>query len=98
MKEFLEHFDKAFENKIRIGIMSALVVNDQLDFKSLKNLLGVTDGNLASHLKNLEQKKYIRYKKVFLERKPNTRYSATNKGKEAFVAHIKAIENLLHSK
>lgn len=98
MKEFLEQFDKAFENKIRMGIMSALVVNEFLDFNSLKNLLGVTDGNLASHLKNLEQKKYITYKKEFVDRKPNTKYSATKKGKSAFARHIEAIEKLLQSK
>ena len=54
VKELLDNLDKAFENKVRIGIMSALYVNEYLDFNSLKNLLGVTDGNLASHLKALE--------------------------------------------
>ena len=95
MKELLEQFDKAFENKIRMGIMSALVVNDHLDFKTLKNLLGVTDGNLASHLKSLEKSEYISYKKEFVDRKPNTKYSATKKGKSAFARHIGAIEKLL---
>ena len=97
MKEYLQKFDKAFENKIRLGIMSALVVNDYLDFNKLKNLLGVTDGNLASHLKSLEKSEYIRYKKEFLNRKPNTKYSATKKGKTAFARHIEAIEKLLQS-
>ena len=95
MKEVLAQFDKAFENKIRLGIMSALVVNDHLDFNSLKNLLGVTDGNLASHLKSLEKSEYINYRKEFLNRKPNTKYSATKKGKSAFARHIEAIEKLL---
>lgn len=75
--------------------MSALVVNEYLDFKSLKELLEVTDGNLASHLKSLERSKYITFKKEFLGRKPNTKYSATNKGREDFKKHIKAIEQLL---
>lgn len=95
MKEFLAQFDKAFENKIRLGIMSALVVNEHLDFNSLKNLLGVTDGNLASHLKSLEKSNYISYKKEFVNRKPNTKYKATKKGRMALARHIEAIEKLL---
>lgn len=95
MKEVLKNLDKAFENRIRLGIMSALVVNDHIDFNSLKNLLGLTDGNLASHLKTLEKNEYITYKKEFLNRKPNTNYSATNKGIDAFKKHINAIEQLL---
>ncbi|MCB0841044.1 MAG: transcriptional regulator [Bacteroidetes bacterium] len=95
MKELLKDLDKAFENRIRLGIMSALMVNDYLDFNSLKDLLGVTDGNLASHLKSLEKSEYITFQKEFLDRKPNTKYNATEKGKEAFTKHIKAIEQLL---
>ncbi len=95
MKQLLKDLDKAFENKVRLGIMSALVVNDYLDFNSLKELLDVTDGNLASHLKSLEKSKYVKYKKEFLDRKPNTRYSVTKEGRNAFVKHIRAIEQLL---
>lgn len=95
MKELLKGLDSAFENRTRLGIMSALMVNDYVDFNTLKELLGVTDGNLASHLKSLEKRKYIDYKKVFLERKPNTNYSATATGKNAFKKHINAIEQLL---
>lgn len=95
MKEILNDFNKAFENKVRLGIMSALVVNDYLDFNSLKDLLDVTDGNLASHLKTLEKNKYISFRKEFLDRKPNTKYSVTDKGRKAFTKHIKAIEKLL---
>ena len=75
--------------------MSALMVNDHMNFNNLKALLEVTDGNLASHLKSLEKTGYISYEKEFLNRKPNTKYSATNEGKEAFTKHIKAIEQLL---
>ena len=95
MKDLLKDINKAFENKTRLGIMSALVVNDRLDFNSLKNLLGVTDGNLASHLKSLEKSNYISMKKEFLDRKPNTSYMATQEGIVAFKKHIQAIENLL---
>ena len=95
MKNLLRDFDKAFENKVRLGIMSALVVNDFLDFNTLKDLLEVTDGNLASHLKSLENKGYINFKKQFKGRKPQTRYYASAKGKAAFKKHISAIERLL---
>ena len=95
MKEILKDLDKAFENRTRLGIMSALMINDYQDFNTLKELLGVTDGNLASHLKSLEKSEYIKYKKEFLERKTNTCYSATPTGKKAFIKHINAIEQLL---
>jgi DNA-binding MarR family transcriptional regulator len=95
VKDVLKDLNKAFENRIRLGIMSALTVNESLDFNALKELLDVTDGNLASHLKNLEKNSYVTYKKEFLDRKPNTRYSATKEGLEAFTKHIKAIEKLL---
>jgi DNA-binding HxlR family transcriptional regulator len=95
VKEVLKDLDKAFENRIRLGIMSALIVNESLDFNALKNLLDVTDGNLASHLKSLENSSYISYKKDFLGRKPNTNYSVTASGRNAFIKHINAIEQLL---
>jgi DNA-binding HxlR family transcriptional regulator len=95
VKKLLRDLDKAFENKIRLGIMSALIVNEYLDFNSLKDLLDVTDGNLASHLKLLENNKYVKFRKEFLNRKPNTKYSLTSKGREAFMKHIRAIEQLL---
>jgi DNA-binding MarR family transcriptional regulator len=91
----MHNFDKAFENKVRLGIMSALMVNEYLDFKALKELLEVTDGNLASHLKSLETRKYISINKEFINRKPNTQYKATSQGKSAFKKHIKALEDLL---
>lgn len=95
MKQLLKDLDKAFENRIRLGIMSALVVNDQVEFTTLKELLGVTDGNLASHLKYLEKKHYVIFTKEFLDRKPNTKYTATQQGIQAFKKHIQAIEKLL---
>lgn len=75
--------------------MSILMVNDYADFKMLKELLGATDGNLASHTKALEKEEYILVEKSFIGRKPNTRYSATRKGREAFQKHVDAIEKLL---
>lgn len=78
--------------------MSALQVNEYLDFNSLKELLDVTDGNLASHLKALEKEEYVLVNKSFIDRKPNTRYSVTTSGTKAFKAHIDALGNLLKSK
>jgi DNA-binding MarR family transcriptional regulator len=90
-----DKLDKAFENRVRLQIMSILVVNERYDFNSLKELLGVTDGNLASHLKGLEKEEYIIVNKSFLGRKPNTNYEATTKGKQAFKAHLDALEQLI---
>ena len=75
--------------------MSALIVNEYLDFNTLKELLDVTDGNLATHLRSLEKSRYVSFRKEFLGRKPNTKYSATEQGRAAFIKHIKAIEKLL---
>lgn len=78
--------------------MSILTVNDFADFNTLKELLGVTDGNLASHAKALESENYIVVEKQFIGKKPNTRYKATTDGKKAFAAHIDALENLIRKK
>lgn len=88
-------YDKAFENVIRLRVMSILMVNEQFDFNSFKELLGVTDGNLASHLRNLENAEYIKVDKTFVGRKPMTNYSATEAGKNAFKAHLEFLENLI---
>lgn len=95
MKISLEQFDKAFENRIRLQIMSVLVANERYDFNSLKELLNATDGNLASHLKALEKEEYIVVNKSFIGRKPNTQYSASEKGRTAFLNHLQALENLI---
>lgn len=71
------------------------MVNDAADFNRLKELLDVTDGNLASHIKALENAEYISIEKQFIDRKPNTRYSATSLGKQEFKKHIEALEKLL---
>ncbi len=89
-------YDKAFENIIRLRVMSILMVNEQYDFNSFKELLDVTDGNLASHLRNLENSAYIRVEKSFAGRKPLTNYSATAEGKKAFQAHLIFLENLIN--
>lgn len=95
MKAALHNFDKAFENRVRLQAMSVLVANESYDFNALKDLLDVTDGNLASHLKALEKEAYITVTKSFLGRKPNTRYQATQAGIQAFKKHLEALENLI---
>ncbi len=95
MKISLNHFDKAFENRVRLQVMSVLLANERYDFNSLKELLNVTDGNLASHLKALEKEAYIVVNKSFVGRKPNTQYTASEKGRDAFKKHLEALENLI---
>ena len=91
----LEHINKAFESKVRLGIMSALMVNEEIDFTTLKSLLDLTDGNLASHTRSLEELGYIQSKKQFIGRKPNTTFQMTETGKAAFSEHLKALEDFL---
>lgn len=95
MKISINNLHKAFESRIRLGIMSALAVNDMLDFNSLKDYLGVTDGNLASHIKALEKEEFIGVEKSFIGKKPNTKYYMTNKGRRAFNEHIEALEEFI---
>ena len=97
MKISIDGLNKAFESRIRLGIMSALAVNDSIDFSSLKEFLNVTDGNLASHLKALEKEAFIGVEKSFIGRKPNTKYFMTTEGKKAFNDHLGALEKLIKS-
>ena len=98
MKNILQHINKAFDHRIRLGIMSILMVNEYADFNTLKELLGVTDGNLASHAKALETENYIMVEKQFIGKKPNTRYMATKEGRQAFKDHIDALEKLIQKR
>lgn len=98
MKNILQHINKAFDHRIRLGIMSILMVNEFADFNTLKELLGVTDGNLASHAKALEAEQYIMIEKQFIGKKPNTRYMATSHGRKAFKDHIDALEKLIQKR
>ena len=97
MENPIEKLNKAFNNKIRLGIMSALAVNEFLDFKALKTLLEVTDGNLASHVSALEKLEYVRIEKSFIGKKPNTKYFITKTGKKAFDRHLSGLAELLKS-
>lgn len=97
MKVPIQDLHKAFESRIRLGIMSALAANETLDFNALKEFLDLTDGNLASHLKSLEKENFISVKKSFIGRKPNTRYSMTATGQKAFNDHLDALEKLIRA-
>ena len=91
----IEGLNKDFESRVRLGMMSILVVNDWVDFNEMKQLLEVTDGNLASHSAALEKKEYIEIKKEFVGKKPKTSYKATTIGVAAFRAHLAALEKLM---
>ena len=95
MQNIISNLNKAFESRIRLGIMSVLMVNDGVDFNTMKEVLEVTDGNLASHVKALEGLNYIQSSKQFIGRKPNTQYSITDEGRTAFQDHLNALEQLI---
>jgi DNA-binding HxlR family transcriptional regulator len=95
VKTVIAELNKAFESRIRLGIMSMLMVNDAVDFGTLKEQLQITDGNLASHLSALEKQGYLLVKKQFIGKKPNTSYAVSVSGKKAFSDHIDALEKLI---
>lgn len=87
--------NKLFESRIKLGIMSILLVNEWVEYNELKDYLEVTDGNLASHLKALESRDFIQVKKQFAGRKPQTSYRCTREGEQAFRKHLSALEKLI---
>ncbi len=95
MRNPIEQLNKVFDSRIRIGIMSALMVNEDVNFNDLKALIDVTDGNLATHIKTLEENNYIKVMKGFIGRKTNTTYSITTAGEKAFRAHLDALEKII---
>lgn len=97
MSSLIAHLNPVFENRVRLGIMSVLLVGDPRDFTTLRALLGVTDGNLASHLKVLEEHRYVKVRKEFVRRKPQTSYTVTETGRRAFQQHLEGLENVIRS-
>jgi DNA-binding MarR family transcriptional regulator len=95
MKNPIENLNKIFDSRIRLGVMSILMVNEEVSFNDLKQMMEVTDGNLASHLTNLEENGYIKVHKGFIGRKTNTTYSITKAGEKAFKDHMEALENMI---
>lgn len=95
MKNPFENLDRILEHRLRLQVISVLAANDSYEFTALKELLDTTDGNLATHLKALEKEKYISISKSFIDRKPNTRYKITERGRSAFKRHLDAMEELI---
>lgn len=93
----IDKLNKIFDSRIRLGIMSALMVNSSMNYNEMKEILNITDGNLASHLKTLEDNGFIKVQKGFIGKKTNTTYSVTKAGDKAFNAHILALEQMLKS-
>ncbi len=97
MRNPIEHLNKVFDSRVRLGIMSVLMVNLEVNFNELKEMIDITDGNLASHLKTLEENGIIKVQKGFIGRKTNTTYSVTKDGEKAFKAHLDALEKMIRS-
>lgn len=97
MKSPFENLDKVLEHSLRLQIVSILAANESSDFTTLKELLQVTDGNLATHIKALEREKYLHVAKSFIDRKPNTRYKITDRGRTAFKRHIEAMAEVVRN-
>ena len=95
MKNIFINIKKEFDNRVRLGVMSILVVNDWVEFKTLKEMLDLSDGNLASHIKTLEKHDYIKIQKQFVGKKPQTTYAVTDLGRKAFTDHLDALEALI---
>jgi predicted transcriptional regulator len=95
MSNPIENLNKTFDSRVRLGIMSTLMVNDQINFNDLKQLIGVTDGNLASHIKALEEIGYMKVNKGFIGRKTNTTYVITKLGEKSFQQHLGALEKMI---
>ncbi|MFH6987276.1 winged helix-turn-helix domain-containing protein [Flavobacterium collinsii] len=93
----IDKLNKDFESRVRLGIMSILMVNEWVDFTEMKSLLNITDGNLASHSSALEKAEYIEVKKEFVGKKPKTSYQVTPRGRAAFKEHLSYLEKLMKS-
>ena len=89
------NIDDIVHSKVRLGIMTILISTKEAEYSFLLNKLGLTDGNLASHIKKLEEAKYIQAKKTFLKRKPKTIYTITKLGREAFEKYVNVLETLI---
>lgn len=94
----IQSLNKEFESRIRLGIMSILMVNDWVEFKEMKETLDITDGNLASHIAGLEKNEYLEVKKEFVGKKPRTSYRATKAGRKTFNQHLASLEKLINRK
>lgn len=95
MSSYLADFNKVFESRVRLGMMSLLVVQEQVDFGQIKENLELSDGNLASHMAALEKIGFVEVRKQFIGKKPNTTYAITAHGRAAFLEHLTSLEKLI---
>lgn len=93
----IEKLSKTFDSRIRIGIMSILMAKDRVSFNQFKTLLKLSDGNVATHMKTLEDHKYITVRKSFVGRRPNTTYTMTKSGEKAFREHMEGLEEIIRA-
>ena len=91
----IEGLDPVIHNRVRLGILALLLREERVDFTTLKKELGLTDGNLATHLRVLEREGIVRYEKTFKGRKPITYYELTEEGRERFVRYLEALREIL---
>ncbi|MGB8214514.1 MAG: transcriptional regulator [Anaerolineales bacterium] len=97
----MAELNETIHQPVRLRVMAALVTltpGDEVDFTTLRGLLGVTDGNLGAHLRKLEEAGYIAVNKTFVDRKPHTYVSITAEGRKIFAEHVAALEAILKSK
>lgn len=87
--------DRLIHEKVRLGIVSALAVNESLSFSELKQIMNTTDGNLSVHARRLEDARYIDCIKTFSGRVPHTRYSLTHTGRSALARYLDHMEALI---
>lgn len=92
-----ERFERLIYGRVRLGIMSALAVNEQLSFNDLKALFAVTDGNLGAHARKLEDAGYISCRKTFEERRPRSEYRLTQPGRKALERYLQHIEAVIRA-
>ncbi|MFC1724155.1 winged helix-turn-helix domain-containing protein [candidate division KSB1 bacterium] len=87
--------DKIIHSPVRLGIMSALISTDEVDFKFLKDKLGLSDGNLSANMTKLEEAGFITVRKFFAENKPKTVYRLTETGRKAFRGYVENLEKII---
>jgi len=94
----MAELDAIIHQPARLRLMAALEAlkpDESVEFTFLRNLLGLTDGNLGAHLRKLEEAKYVRLEKTFVERKPRTYIALTPRGRQAFQEHVQALQDIL---
>lgn len=90
-------FDRLIHERMRLGIVSALAVNDTLSFNDLKRIMQTTDGNLSVHARKLEEAGYVRCTKMFEGRVPKTEYELTTAGRQALGRYLDHMEALIRA-